>query len=82
MYTSQNVCYMGQNATLEQIKFIETQLKLGKPPREIIALSDLTERTVRKYISILRKTEICFLFVAVRKLERAGVLMRMFDLLL
>jgi hypothetical protein len=67
---------MGQKANLEQLKFIETQFKLGKKPREIIQLSELKERTARKYISILKKTAICFLGVVVQKLGSVGVLVR------
>ena len=67
---------MGQKATLEQLKFIETHFKLGKKPREIIQLSELHERTARKYISILKKMVICFLGVVVQKLGFVGVLVR------
>jgi hypothetical protein len=65
---------MGQKSTLEQLKFIETQYKLGKKPKEIISLSDMNPRTVRKYISILKKMVICFLRAVAQKLEPVGVL--------
>lgn len=65
---------MNQKATLEQIKFIEKQFQSGKKPREIIQLSDLKPRVVRKYLSILKKMAICFLPEAARQLGPAGVL--------
>ena len=49
---------MGQKLTFEQISFIEKQFKLGSSANEIIQLSGLGLRVVRKYISILKKMAI------------------------
>ena len=68
------VTHMGQKATLEQIKFIERQFISGKKAREIIQLSDLKERVVRKYLWILKKRVICFLAGGVLLLGHAEVL--------
>jgi len=46
---------MGQKLTFEQISFIEKQFKSGSSAKEIIQLSGLGLRVVRKYISILKK---------------------------
>lgn len=71
---------MGLKSTLEQIKFIERQFNSGKKPREIIQMSDLNERVVRKYLSLLKKMGICFLAGVVPGLGLVGVLVRKFDL--
>ncbi len=70
---------MSQKATLEQIKFIERQFHSGKKAREIIQLSDLGARVVRKYLSVLKKMAICFLAGAARPLVHVEVLTLMFD---
>ena len=70
---------MGLKATLEQIKFIERQFNSGKKAREIIQMSDLNERVVRKYLSILKKMAICFHAGVVPALGPVGVLVWKFD---
>jgi hypothetical protein len=56
---------MGQKLTFEQISFIEKQFKSGSSAKEIIQLSGLGLRVVRKYISILKKRAMPFRSAAV-----------------
>lgn len=46
---------MAQKLSLEQIMFIEKQFNLGKSVRQIVQISDLGYRVVRKYVSIFKK---------------------------
>jgi hypothetical protein len=65
---------MGQKLTFEQISFIEKQFKSGSSAKEIIQLSGLGLRVVRKYISILKKMAMPFPSAAVLLLVVVGLL--------
>jgi hypothetical protein len=70
---------MGQKLTFEQISFIEKQFKSGSSAKEIIQLSGLGLRVVRKYISILKKMVMPFRSAAVPLLavvELLAILLR------
>jgi hypothetical protein len=70
---------MGQKLTFEQISFIEKQFKSGSSAKEIIQLSGLGLRVVRKYISILKKMVMPFRSAAVPLLavvEPLAILLR------
>jgi hypothetical protein len=70
---------MGQKLTFEQISFIEKQFKSGSSANEIIQLSGLGLRVVRKYIIILKKMAMPFRSVAVPLLavvELLAILLR------
>ncbi len=56
---------MGQKLTFEQIKFIEKRVEEGLRPKQIIQLSGLGDRVVRKYIALFKKRVMPFLHVAV-----------------